>query len=263
MNFKVTLSLLLWLTTKVTPFYRIINGTYAVRGHFPYQALMIVLPKNISNPRVLYGGTLVTTRWVLTSATCVLSSYEIKIHLGTVVFPGNETGRVIQRSSDFVVHHLHNANRSAYDVALVRLPQKVAVTRYVSPVRLPYIFKQDEQFYGYKGVVSGFGSVRNQTDVAYSHVLQYSTLAIISNEECLKAFPFIQSAVMCTVANSSSPCDGDVGGPLVVIHPVDRSWVLVGVLSFSTDSCDGKPDVFTRVTYVMDWIRKTCNITQK
>ena len=54
-------------------------------------------------------------------------------------------------------------------------------------------------------------------------------------------------------------CQGDSGGPLVCNHDHrsrKRKYAQIGITSWGDGCAEGKPGVYTRVAYYLDWIAK-------
>lgn len=101
------------------------------------------------------------------------------------------------------------------------------------------------------------------TESGYSPLeLRYIDLRVISNDECIEMYTSeesrecIHDSTVCTfVESGKGTCNGDSGGPLVIKNQ------LVGILSWGAKNCaSGKPDQFTRISSMIEWIYNKTNI---
>lgn len=86
--------------------------------------------------------------------------------------------------------------------------------------------------------------------------MRYTQLRVISNDDCIQMHTLkenkecIYNSTLCTFRTDSGACKGDSGGGIVIDNK------LVGVLSWGELNCaSGKPDKFTRISSMTDWIQ--------
>ncbi|XP_062542075.1 collagenase-like [Armigeres subalbatus] len=229
---------------------RIVNGSTASNGQFPYQALLkIQLPQG----RALCGGSLLSEQWVLTAGHCTQGATSFEVTLGAVDLDNvSEDGRIILTATEYYRHEKYNPLFAANDVAVVRLPEPVQLNERIQPVKLP---SGSDSYADRRVVVSGWGLQQNGGSVAQK--LQYAPLTVITNSKCMKTYNplVIRKTTLCAQGSEKqSPCNGDSGGPLVL----EGSFVQVGVVSFGHASgCErGLPGAFARVTSFVDWVKQ-------
>uniref|UniRef100_A0A2A4K197 Peptidase S1 domain-containing protein n=1 Tax=Heliothis virescens TaxID=7102 RepID=A0A2A4K197_HELVI len=238
---------------------RIIGGSSASLGQFPYQAGLIV---NFPGQLSACGGSLLNQRRVLTAAHCWFDgknqATSLTVVLGSITL---FTGGTRLLSNNVVMHGSWTPILIRNDIAIIKLPSKVGTSGTIAPIALPSGNELNNQFPGFTATASGFGITRDNGDV--SSTLNHVNLSVISNNECFWSFPlYLQSTNVCTSgANGRSTCRGDSGGPLVVTSNNRR--ILIGVTSFGSDrGCEvGAPAVFTRVTSYVSWINQHLYIT--
>lgn len=93
--------------------------------------------------------------------------------------------------------------------------------------------------------------------------LRYIHLRVISNDVCIgmhtsnESKECIHNSTLCTfLEKGKGTCQGDSGSPIIVTNK------LVGILSWGDKNCaSGKPDKFTRISNMIDWIQNKTNIT--
>jgi len=84
--------------------------------------------------------------------------------------------------------------------------------------------------------------------------LQRARLPVISNEECRSKGMAVGPREICTLSRlGQGACGGDSGGPLTK----GDGELLIGVVSYGTRICAlDTPDVYTRVSKYVAWIKK-------
>ncbi|XP_039428810.1 collagenase-like [Culex pipiens pallens] len=228
---------------------RIIGGSDAAPGQFPYQAMLII---QMGKERSLCGGSLLCDEWVLTAGHCVEDAQSILVTLGAVEFrePAGGDGRVVQNSTEFIRHEDYDPGTASNDVALVKLPQKVEFNDRIQPVALP---TGHDDYNRRMAIASGWGKTKDRGGIADR--LQYVSLKVISNNECSLLYPgTVQPTTLCTHNEErKSTCNGDSGGPLVL----EDDHTLIGATSFGhIIGCEKRlPVAFARITEYVDWIR--------
>ena len=89
----------------------------------------------------------------------------------------------------------------------------------------------------------------------YTEDLQIATVTSISKQECLEDHPEVNaSMVFCAKGDQGAmvcPTVGDRGGPAA------NDGILKGIMiaTFKTDCSDAKSDLFTDVSYYVEWIK--------
>ncbi|XP_018332106.1 brachyurin-like isoform X2 [Agrilus planipennis] len=227
---------------------RIVGGSEAAPNSLPYQAALSLIFNGTSG---FCGGSLITRRYVLTAAHCLVNELvSVVVVLGAHNITFRETTQQRIRTSTFKVHEEFNNETLENDLGIVYLPTPAKLNRYVQLIALPTRDDADNDFVGSEAITSGWGyNTTSATDI--SHVLQYVKVPIIENDVCNATLADITDSMICTGGSGNKGiCFGDSGGPLVI------KGKLVGVTSFIGDNgCDaGEPNAFSRVTSFLDWI---------
>jgi len=233
---------------------RIVGGSAAQLGQFPYQAgLIIILPLWTS----ACGGSLLNTRKVITAAHCWFDGqYQARsftVVLGSITL---YSGGVRVSSSNVVMHPNWTPSLVRNDIAMITLLSAVSTSNNLAPIALPSGNELNNQFAGFTATASGFGYTRDGGSV--SPTLNHVNLPVITNAVCSNSlFWYVQPSNVCTSgAGGRGVCHGDSGGPLVVTSNNRR--ILIGVTSFGHwDGCQsGNPAAFARVTSFISWINQ-------
>ncbi|XP_049795883.1 collagenase-like isoform X8 [Schistocerca nitens] len=228
---------------------RITDGQPAGVGQFPYQALIIADGGDI------WGGSLITTRAVLTASYCTTQYQTWTVRLGGIHRSQDESTAWIVESSWAEARPQYTelvADYASYDVGVVFLPSDAPLNSYIQLVTLPSSLEVDNTYEGETGVIAGWGT----TEAGDSEVLLWSQVTIVPNSVCseLHEEGAITDNIMCAGNTYTGVCWSDLGTPLVV--ETEGGYKQIGVAGFlPTDGCvTGMPAGFVRVTSVLDWI---------
>jgi secreted trypsin-like serine protease len=193
-------------------------------------------------------------QWILTAAHCLEDVHAVDVHLGALAFRyrGNEEGRILYKDvTEIILHDLFNADIRRNDIALIKLPVKVAYSPYIRPVVLP---AKNFRAEGEIVVASGWGQ-QGDTKRSRSDSLNFAHLTIINSGECARELFMVRKTHVCAKGGDAreSICQGDSGGPLVR----KGTRLLIGIASYGDSSCEvGLPAAFIRVSSYLDWVRK-------
>lgn len=202
----------------------------------------------VSTAKEICGGSLITTRWVITAAHCVqrVGIADLRVYGGT-----SEQGdqNAIQRLVDLLaIHPKFNSETMNMDVAALYLSQDMSGEQ-VSTIALA----RKPAPPGSLVKVSGWGSVvPNSTETA-RHVHSV-IMPVWSHAACRAAYRgkhSINRNMICAAkAYRRDSCDGDSGGPMVY------QGQLVGIVSFGFECASGLPGVYTNVAKIRRWFMR-------
>ena len=145
-----------------------------------------------------------------------------------------------------------------HDIALIELTTDADLsTKYAKPITLP---EPGEDFFGNPDCwIMGWGALQHlgsQAGIPYE-----VRVDILTWTECTKKWkeeeihPF-HVCVGDRKEGKTGSCNGDSGGPLSC--RVNGKWKLAGVTSWGVANCDpAYPSIYTKVSYYLDWIKKT------
>ncbi|UXI21141.1 surfeit 1 [Sarcoptes scabiei] len=227
---------------------RIIGGENAAVDEAPFLAQLF--RRFFYQNRFLCGGSLITPRTVLTAAHCVSLFYNYRVRYGSnsrlwSPFPDNEV-------KSMRPHPKFNLRTVSNDVALFILKNPMPPSANVQTIEL----ETDSFDETTNATLYGFGLTKG-TNKEPSNRLKKTTLKVLDNDECAEFISKLHiekhPGMFCAAAPERSACNGDSGGPL--INTENRKQI--GIVSFGTRYCPpGSVNVYTNVTYYLDWIHK-------
>ncbi|XP_018572237.1 chymotrypsin-like [Anoplophora glabripennis] len=232
---------------KFDPGLRIVNG-YEVSPHqIPYQ-VWIIFRMTPGAGGWGCGGSLITRRFVLTAAHCILWAGLAEVYLGVHNISSDETNRIIVTTKKLTGHPDYNPTNITNDVGVIDLEQEIELNKFIDVVKLPGLGDLNELYEGENARVSGWGKTAG--DGNSSDVLLAVNGTVLANTDCKAVFSIFQDSEICILGSGGEGiCDGDSGGPLVA------GDVQIGVVSYGTRDCVyGYPSFFARVTSFLDWI---------
>lgn len=236
-----------------------VHGQEAARGVFPWLAA-IYFKGNFT-----CGGTLISSRHIVTAAHCIEASAPEDVD-DFVVFLGKhklrEPGAVRCVTDNIYVHpdyQKDNWNLADADIAMITV-REVMFTRAVKPVCVFLDPVDLEIFVGQLGTLAGWGRDefgRNPDE------LRQTTVSIVDQKRCKAShieFANIKRS-FCAGGVGSGPCNGDSGGGLFVRF--NQKWFLRGIVSTSLSDLYDKSGcnvnnyaLYTDVCRFTEWVNK-------
>ncbi|XP_015589545.1 venom protease [Cephus cinctus] len=245
--------------------FKVVGGNPAQLGAWPWiAALGYRSTKNPNSPRWLCGGTLVSSRHIVTAGHCVHNQRDLYIvRLGDLDLNSDSDGAtpidvLIERK---IIHPEYNAASYTNDIAVLRLQQEVPFTELIHPICLPLPDEvRNRDYTRLFPFIAGWGSVYFHGPSS-SRLLELQ-IPVVEQSECKRAFEAFPTAVindrvLCAgfARGGKDACQGDSGGPLM--HPRGRTYYLIGVVSYGFRCAEpGFPGVYTKVSAFLDFIQQ-------
>ncbi len=233
---------------------RVVGGEEVTGNQYPWMAAILERGTNASQGQFC-GGSLISSRWILTAAHCFendrgnldLASNKVSVLLGRqdLTENGGETINV----SRILVHPDYRANGYP-DIALLELN----TASQAEPIQLPSRHHPVPNV-GESATVTGWGQV-SENGNATNELLE-TAMPVVGHQQCNTAYDgdIVEDAMVCagTADGSGDSCYGDSGGPLFVSR--NNEFIQAGIVSFG-EACGlpGVPGVYTRVSSYHDWI---------
>jgi hypothetical protein len=269
--------------TICTPMAAIISPFTVKVGSAPWQAL-IWRPEKLGSltlterDRVLCGGTVIRTGWVLTAAHCLIDEdsekpkrfsvpilrggHRIRLGVFNPLTPEGHSYRIMR----VIPHPQFRRGDFAFDIALIQYdPRGEKLGGTVHPVAR---IRVDPQPMAARTILArmpaytfGWGRTAYEGSSQPPSELRGARLELRDMENCTRVTGFrgdMRGAVLCASgARGEQACYGDSGGPLVTYRDPDKVPTVIGVVSAGI-KCGrtAVPSRFTRIAHprVMAWL---------
>ncbi|XP_044286612.1 uncharacterized protein LOC123023726 [Varanus komodoensis] len=244
---------------------RVIGGTDALPGTWPW-LVSIQIPSRKGFQHVC-GGSLISSRWVVTAAHCFLNKkflehWKLVIGATQLSQPGPDAQE--RTIKNLVEHEQYSLRTHLNDIALMELSHPVNCSDYIQPACLPSTdLELSSLTHCY---VSGWG-VTDTTTVLLAEptqtadILQEAKVNIIPLETCNSTTWYntkIHYNNICAGHEQGGidSCQGDSGGPLMCRESRSERFWVVGATSWGSGCANArKPGIYTSTQHFLDWIK--------
>jgi len=260
----VTLLVLLSLFSFSQAETKIVGGTVATTGQFPYIVRLFVKIGTDGNGGFC-DGSIIDEYHVVTAAHCLQPPfrywpYDIQVNYGAVNI--NETQ--VTYPISFQVHPEYSNTLAAgngtilNDVALLRFQKPFVFSTTVA--KIDFIDEDDVPDEGDDVIVSGYGTTESGN---VSPTLLWISIPIQDLDTCEDDFGYSkldEDQHVCAGGDRPvhSACPGDSGGPLVAGNStVPSSHKLLGLVSYGSSDCSvQRPAIFASVPgFAAEWVQ--------
>ncbi|XP_069162462.1 transmembrane protease serine 9-like [Procambarus clarkii] len=236
--------------------YKIVGGTDATLGEFPYQ---LSFQDNSYNPAFHFcGASIYDENHAITAGHCVYgenydSPKNLQIVAGELDLSSDDGSEQTIAVSKITLHENFDYFVLDSDIAILHLASPLTFNNNVAPIALP------EQGHTATGdsIVTGWGTTSEGGSTP--DVLQKVTIPIVTDAECRDdygASEILDSMICAGVPEGGvDSCQGDSGGPLAASDT--GSTYLAGIVSWGYGCArPGYPGVYTEVSYHVDWVKQ-------
>ncbi|XP_034481150.1 seminase [Drosophila innubila] len=237
------------LTLFLTSFWHLVDGTQLIDpriiGGYVANIKDLKYLVQVSTDEEICGGSLITSRWVITAAHCV---YNVNLSDLRVIGGTSEQGdqnAIIRMVNLVATPPGFSMKTMNMDVAALLLDQEMSGPS-VQTIKLA----AQPAPPGKLVKVSGWGAVSTKSSQTARQV--HSVLMPMwSTAACRSAYRgkqhITRSMVCASKPYQRDSCDGDSGGPMVY------RGELVGIVSFGFECASQLPGVYTSVPVVRRW----------
>lgn len=228
------------------------NGSESERGQWPF---LVALIRKKLNEDFFCGGTLISSKHVLTAGHCIhpkASTHKLKPEDVIALVGRHNLKSVSERGSEIrgiemiFLHPDWKNHTEKYDgdLAILLLDEHVAFSKFIQPACLakdPEIHKQLE------GTVVGWG--RSEKNIQHEVAILSVTDAV-----CFERDQHLGNShkMFCAGGEENGPCIGN-SDIFFVLH--QGRWYLGGILSTGARKCDEQRySLFTKVFEFNEWI---------
>lgn len=200
----------------------VVNGIPAFKGQFPWIAAMF--HNGVRENGFICGGSLVTSRSIITAAHCIQNKNDFRKRTEEVIFYigkffinsfTNEKDFIVAPVSRIVLHPDWNPRGTSYDgdIAIATLSRVVQFTQFIQPICLWTYSNNYYDIINQHGVVAGYG--KTHLSPAISDKPYWTALPIVDEATCLRSkdefSKIVSRRTFCVGSrDGSGPCNGKV-----------------------------------------------------
>ncbi|XP_052049225.1 inactive serine protease 39-like [Apodemus sylvaticus] len=244
---------------------KIYGGQIAKDERWPWQASLIFRGRHVC------GAVLIDKNWVASAANCFQrslkpSDYRILLGYNKLSKP-SDYSRQMTVNKIFMPDAYDEMNSMQKNIVLIQLHLPVIYSSHIFPACVPD--NTTKVSLESPCWISGWGMLSEEKFLQEPFPLLDAEVFLMEDQECeiffqtpeisIIEYEVIKDDMICAgdITNEKSFCRGDSGGPLVCL--LDGYWYVVGLASWSGACLEPilSPNIFTKVSYYADWIKRT------
>ncbi|XP_068628101.1 transmembrane protease serine 9-like, partial [Battus philenor] len=204
---------------------KIVGGNETTIQNYPYQVYLLLKQRGTGD-YYQCGGSIATSRCILTAAHCLTGMESVNIRVGST---DASSGGNTYNSRILIRHPQYNARTSDFDVGVIKVLRSIALNG-ADSTRINYPSSGCTVSPGTNLTVTGWGDTMENG--ATSETLMAVTVNAVSYDECKQTYSTLTPRMICAGVpeGGRDSCQGDSGGPLVLTG----SRTQVGVVSFGS-----------------------------
>ena len=184
---------------------RIVGGQPAAKNEYPWQ---VALVKN-GKTKTFCGGTLLSSRTILTAAHCRVSVSKFLVHVGEHDLTIADGEQKI-RASSFIRHPQYNGKTKDNDFAIIQLSRYVTFSNSIMPICLP---NSNTNYDSRVSTVTGWGKLISGGNFSPKTLYEVD-VDTITNSACTTGTLYkpgrITSNMICARRAGKDSCQGFV-----------------------------------------------------
>lgn len=239
--------------SSAAPSSRIVGGTEAVNGAWPWQVSLQIRGQHIC------GGSIISSMWILSAAHCFEKYNRAslwKVQYGDISLNRMSRMNLGKSVQKIIIHEKYDPNTNNNDIALLKLSSPLTFSSTVKSVCLPNVgvdLSPNRQAW-----ITGWGALRSSGPSPDK--MNQAQVTIYSRETCNSPLVLdgaVTETMICAgkLSGGVDTCQGDSGGPLVVKQ--DDIWWLAGDTSWGIGCAwRNRPGVYGNVSYFFNWVHE-------
>ncbi|ASA55507.1 S1 family peptidase [Vibrio gazogenes] len=199
---------------------RIINGTTATLGDWPFMTAIVAKGRSASNGQFC-GGSFIGERYVLTASHCVegKSANELDVIIGINDLNNESTEGQRVSVQSIYMHEDYNSSTITNDIAILELSNTVTAIPVVLATTTLVDSLSGNGTTGDTVTAMGWGNT-STTSNAFPSVLNEVNLLYVDRSTCQNLggdYSFVGNDAICAgfQTGGKDSCQGDSGGPLI------------------------------------------------